>query len=75
MAASADLRVGDGVGKVSKEALDTDYRGDYIAASAAHRRKTVGLVDLAWVFEIVDLERETQAAVFLRRDNNSSRLY
>ena len=40
-----------------------EYRGDYIAASAVPRRKTVGLVFLVLVFEIVDLERETQAAV------------
>jgi hypothetical protein len=47
----------------SKELVDTDFRGDYIAASADHRRKTVGPVSPVLVFEIVDLERETQAAV------------
>jgi len=47
----------------SKELVDTDFRGDYIAASADHRRKTVGPVVPVLVFEIVDLERETQAAV------------
>ncbi len=34
MAASADPRAGDDVESSSKELVDTDFRGDYIAASA-----------------------------------------
>ena len=37
--------VGDGVESLLRKLIDTDYRGDYIAASAAHRRYTVGPVD------------------------------
>jgi hypothetical protein len=44
--------------------LDTECRGDYIAASAVYRALNgwAGQPVIA-VFEIVDLERETQAAV------------
>jgi len=48
----------------SEYSLDTECRGDYIAASAVYRALNGRAGQpVRTVFEIVDLERETQAAV------------
>ena len=55
-----------GPDRASKEAVDTEYRGDYLPASAGHRALNGGAAPAVLVFDIVDLERETQAAASWR---------
>jgi hypothetical protein len=58
-------RIG-GPGQGSKEPVDFGIRGDYIAASADHQALNGGAGKPVRVFDIVDLERETQAAASWR---------